>query len=323
MRLSCLAFFALITLQANAQNEFAGTHFTDAFKKLYADAPKGFAAHQGAKLRALGSFFNIHKNLTPLPGADSAIISVPVAMGNPSCTHYFKPSATLAAAQQREQALSLSVKTAAGKILYEQKTVDTLGKFIFYRTQQYKKPGGSVFDLDLETVVVLEKGRYYVNLIVYGKTPPPTPTGKSKLPAEPDLQGKINNLFTALQNRFAAEKGMQKDKTQYYTTYETVSKFYGQTGTVKERPFETSISFSLNGQQLDGPEEAKQIYEKLKAAFTATGRCRFNPETIEGSRTWLFASDAKNSAAWAKFSLILEYYADGYNPSVSLLLTAK
>jgi hypothetical protein len=323
MRLSYLIFFAFITLQANAQNEFAGTRFTDAFKKLYADAPNGFTAHKGAKMRAMGNFFNIHKNLTPLPGADSAIISIPVAMGNPSCTHYFKPSATLAAAQQREQGLALSVKTAAVKTLYEKKTVDTVGKFIFYRTQLYNKPSGSVFDLDMETYAVLEKGRYSIGLVVYGKTPPPTPTGKSKLPAEPDLQGKINNLFAALQNRFAAEKGMQKDKTQYYTTYETVSKFYGQTGTVKERPFETSISFSLNGSQLDGPAEAKQIYEKLKAAFTATGRCRFNPETIEGTRTWLFASDAKNSAAWAKFSLILEYYADGYNPSVSLLLTAK
>lgn len=323
MRLYYLALFAVLAVRANAQNEFASARFSDAFKKLYADAPKGFAAYKGIKLRTMGSLINIHKNLNPLPGTDSAIISIPVAMGNPSCTHYFEPSTTLAAAQQREQSLAISVKAAAGKMLYEKKMVDTLGRFIFYRTQLYNKPGGSVFDIDLETYVVLERGRYYLGLVIYGKTPPPTPTGKSKLPAETDLQGKVNNLFAALQGRFAAEKGLQKEKTQYYTTYETVSKLFGQTGTVKERTYETSISFSLNGQQLDGPDEAKQIYEKLKAAFTATGRCRFNPETIEGTRTWLFAMDANNNAVKSKFSLVLEYYADGYNPSVSLLLTAK
>lgn len=323
MRICSLVFLAVLAVQANAQNEFNGTHFSDAFKKLYADAPKGFNAYKGTKLRSMGSFFNIHKNLAPLPGADSSIITMPAAIGNPSCSHYFKPSTTLAAAQQREQALALSVKMAAGKTLYEKKAVDTVGKFVFYRTQLYNKPGGSVFDLAMETYVVLEKGRYMLSLVVYGKTPPPTPTGKSKLPAEPDLLGKINSLFAALPNRFANEKGVQKEKTQYYTTYETLSKLYDQTGTLKERTFETSISFSLNAALLDGPDEAKQIYEKLKAAFIATGRCRFNPETIEGSRTWLFASDARNDAIRSQFSLVLEYYADAYNPSVSLLLTAK
>lgn len=323
MRTGCTIFLAILMLQANAQNEFNSVAFSEAFKKMYADAPKGFAAYKGGKLRAVGSFINIHKNISPLPGSDSAIVSVPVAMGNPSCTHYFKPSASLALAQQREQSLATNVKAASGKTLYEKKTVDTLGKFIFYRTQLYNKPGGSIFDLNLETYVVFEKGRYLLGLVVYGKTPPPTPTGKTKLPAEANLQGKINQLFAALPARFATEKGMQKEKTQYYTTYETVSKFYGQTGTVKERTYEISISFSLNGLQLDGPEEAKQIYEKLKAAFAATGRCRFNPETKEGTRTWLFAMDANNNAASSKFSLVLEYYADGYNPSVSFLLTAK
>jgi hypothetical protein len=323
MRLFILALLAIATIQAHSQNEFADARFADAFKKLYADAPKGFAAYKGAKLRAMGSFYNIHKPLLLLPGADSAIIAMPVSVGSPSCMQYFKPSATLAAAQQREAGLQMAIKAAAGKALYEKKVVDTVGKFVFRRTQLYKKPGASVFDLDLETYVVLEKGRYLLVLMVQGKTPPPTPTGKGKLPAEPDLLGRINGFFAAMTSGFALEKGPQKEKSQYYTTYHTVSRLYGQTGTIKERTYENSLSFFWGSEQLDGPAEAKQIYEKLKAAFAATGRCRFNPETVEGSRTWFYASDANNTAAFAKFTLIVEYYNDAYNPSVSFLLTAK
>jgi hypothetical protein len=323
MKSMVVAFWAFTALYANAQNEFAHTRFADAFKKLHADAPNGFAAYKGAKVRSLGSLFNVHKSLALLPGADSAIVSVPVAYARPSNTQYFMPSPTLAAAQQRQTALTSAIKSAAGKTLYEKKAVDSLGRFVFYRTQLYNNAAATIFNLELESYVVLEKGRYQLVLTVYGKTPPPAPTGKTKLPAEPDLQGKINSLFTALQGLFVSEKGAQKETTQYYTTYHSVSRLYGQTGTVKERPFETSISFSLYGGQLDGPAEAKQLYEKLKAAFTATGRCRFNPETVEGSRTWLFANDANNTAVRSKFSLVLEYYNDAYNPSVSFLLTGK
>jgi hypothetical protein len=315
--------FVFAVLYTNAQNEFANTRFPDAFKKLYADAPNGFALYKGAKMRSMGSLFTIHKSLALLPGADSAIVSVPVAYARPSSHHYFSPSATMAAAQQRETALASAIKSLAGKTLYQKKSVDSLGRFVFYRTQLYNNAAAAVFDLELETYIVQEKGRYKLGLVVYGKTPPPAPTGKTKLPAEPDLQGKINNLFTALQGRFASEKGAIKETTQYYTTYHTISRFYGQTGKIKERPFETSISFSLDGGLLDGPAEAKLIYEKIKAAFTATGRCRFNPETVEGNRTWQFASDAGNNAVWSKFTLVMEYYNDAYNPSVSFLLTGK
>jgi hypothetical protein len=308
---------------AMGQNEFSGTAFANAFKKLYANGPNGFAAYKGQKLRSMGSFFNVHTCRELLPGADSGIVSVPTAIGNPSATQYFKTSATLAAARQREAALSAAVKNAAGKTLFEKKVTDTIGKFVFYRTRLYNTAAATVFDLELETYVVLDRGRYYTALVVYGKTPPPTPTGKSKLSAEPDLQGRINGLMAAMQTYFAAEKGAQKETTEYYTTFETVSRLYGQTGTLKERKFETSITFALNSQQLDGPAEAQQIYEKLKAAFAATGRFTMKPETKEGTRTWMFASETVTGFKTASFTLVLEYYADAYNPSVSFLMTKK
>lgn len=323
MKRSCFVLLVFISFFAHAQNEFANTRFTEAFRKLYADAPNGFATSKGNKHWALGSFYTIHKSLIVLPGADSAIVSVPVAYGHPSASQYFKTSASMAMAWQRENELLTAIKAHAGKTLYEKTAVDSAGKFVFYRTRLFKNPSASLSDIDMETYIVLDKGRYHLVLTIHGTNPPPAPTGKSKLPAEADLQGSINSLFAMLPDFFASNKGELESTTEYYSTYKTKSRLFGQTGEIKERKFETSIRFSLNGGQLDGPAEAKQVYEKLKAAFTATNRCRFNPEKVEGSRTWLYASDAANNAIHSKFSLVLEYYNDPYNPSVGFLLTAK
>jgi hypothetical protein len=324
MKQLCLAAAVLVATMANAQNgAFNTSEFSDAFRKLYADAPKGFAAYKGAYTRMMGSFFSIHQCKSPLPGADSAIVLQPVSVGHPSVTHYFKPSPALAAAQQRETALNEIVKNLAGKTLYAKKEVDSLGKFIFYRTRLYNQPGANVFDLEMETYTVLENKKYHVVLVVYGKTPPPTLAAKSNLPPETNLQQKINDLMTAMNGFFVNEKGKQVETTQYYTAFETVSLLYGQAGKIKERKFETSISFSLGSQQLNGPAEAKDIYEKLKAAFLATGRFTYKPETVEGSRTWMFASETVGNFKVASFTMVLEYYNDPYSPSVSVLLTKK
>jgi hypothetical protein len=324
MKQLCMAGALLLATVAGAQNkEFSTPQFAEAFKRLYADAPKGFAAYKGTYSRQLGGFFNIHQIRSLLPEADSAIVSLPISIGRPSVTHYFKTSTAQASAQQREANLNAVVKKLAGKTLYEKKTRDSIGKFIFYRTSLYNQPGAQVFDLEMETYTVLDNKKHHVVLVVYGKTPPPPPAAKTKLPPETDLQQKVNNLMTSMNNFFANEKGRQTENTQYYTGFETVSLFYGQAGKIKERKFESSISFALGYQQLNGAAEAKEIYEKLKAAFQATGRFTFKSETVEGTRTWIFASETVGNFKVSSFSLVLEYYNDPYSPSVSLLLTKK
>jgi hypothetical protein len=137
------------------------------------------------------------------------------------------------------------------------------------------------------------------------------------------IEGKIQKLFLSMDNFFTDEKGKQTAQNEYYTSYESNTSFYGKKAIVKERKFEISFSLQINSSSLSGADNAKIIYDELKAILISTGRFTFKNETVEGSRTWVYASERNAKYNVPGYTLVLEYYNDARLPSAGLLLTRK
>lgn len=324
MKILFAASCVFLSLALQGQNEFANAEFYSTFRKLKTDGANGFTACKGNKLRSLGIFFDIYTCKWNLPGADSGRIILPVSVGSPAAHFYFKPLATLDAAQQKEVSLLTAIKTAWGVNPVVKKLTDTVKNFVFHRTRLYKEePAYSFINPDVETYVMKEKNKFVLVVQLHGSNPPPKATGKSKLSPEPDLNTRIKELIASMEKGFAGEKAKLLNTTQYYTEYESNYRLHGFTGKAKFRTYEQSFSWNLGSTLLDSPDEAKQLFEKIKAAFIASGKFLLKPETKEGSRTWLYAYVPGKNGGISQYSLLLEYYSDPYTFSVSFLLTKK
>lgn len=320
-----------------AQNPFAKQAFYDAFKKVYTDGQKGFVETTGMFRNEMNAYYSFHLPKTLLPGADSGQIALPVSIGTPFITYYFSPSKKLADAKLKEKNLQNAIKTAWGvPALLEVKKTDTTKQGIYYRTFYYKNREDIKNYLSaLDTYIVFENGAYQLLLNINGTNaappppppPPPPPAAETKkgLPAEPELDKKIQSLMAGLPNSFAEEKNVQTSKTEYYTLYDSRTTFYGLKGKIKDRTFEASFSFSANYPNLSGPDEAKSVYEKLKELFYKTGRFSFNQEIKEGTRTYIFGAENISGQKWktSSFSVLIEYYSSEATPSVSFLLVTN
>lgn len=317
-------------LVSSAQNPFAKQAFYDAFKKVYADGQKEFIETTGMFRNEMNSYYSFHLPKTLLPGSDSGQVYLPLSIGTPFITYYFPPSKKLADAKLKEKNLHDAIKTAWGiPVLLEVKKTDTLKQSIQYRTFFYKNREDIKNYLSvLDTYIFFENGAYQLRLNVNGaNTPPPPPVKETKrgLPAEPELDKKIQSLMAGLSNFFADERSVQIGKNEYYTMYDSRTTFYGIKGKIKDRTFEASFNFNADSPGLSGPDEAKAVYEKLKELFIKTGRFSFNQEIKEGTRTYIFGSENTSGQRWktASFTLVIEYYSSQETPSVSFLLTSK
>ncbi|MBL7747511.1 MAG: hypothetical protein JNM19_08815 [Chitinophagaceae bacterium] len=322
---SLLLFLAMVTTGL-AQNPFATNTFYDEFKKVYGDGQNGFPATKGAWINETGIFYDNYKVTTRLPGADSGKLSIPQVIGFPLVAYYFKPSGTLAAAKKSETNLHVAVKTAWAAPLIEVKRTDTLKEFIFYKTLFYKDVAAQKrFEPEFETYIVKEKGVYLLVLTINGRNEPkPVVTVNKPGLVESDPDKKIRDILAAMDNLFANEKGVQLSQNQYYTEYESLTTVYGQKCKLKDRQYEISWNFTAGSQLLSGPEEAKAIYDKLLAVFTGTGRFVFKQEIIEGSRTYIYASEKTvKQFTTSRYSLVLEYYNTPGLASVSFLINRQ
>jgi hypothetical protein len=324
MKIISVVILLFSAMALHAQNEFANPGFYSAFRKIKADGANGFAQSKGAPLRSLGVFFTLHQSKLNITGTDSGRVSIPVSVGSPSAHFYFKPLASKEAVQKKESNLLAAVKTAWGAPLVEKKITDTIGSLIYYRTRLYNKPPANRFtNPDVETYITKDKNNYLLVLQLQGVNTVPAASSKTNVPAETDLNKRITELLLSMDNNFDGEKVKLINTTQYYTEYESQYRLYGKPATVKFRPFETSFRWTLGQQQPESPEEAKRVFEQLKATFGASGRFAFKTETREGSRTWLYASELGQKGAYPQFNLVLEYYDAPNNFSVAFLLTKR
>lgn len=315
-------------LISSAQNPFATSVFYSAFKKVYADGQKGFPATKGAWINETGIFYDNYKVNTLLPLADSGRLSQPLTfgIGYPFVTFYYNAGKTLAQAKVKEARLHDALRTAWSTPLTETSRIDTLKQFIFYRKYFYTNPEAikrSAFEFN--TSLVQENGLYILGLTINGKNETAaTPSAAKTTLYEADLDKKIKEVMTAMDNLFTNEKGTEISQNQYYTEYESRTAVYGQKCKLKDRKFEISLNFTAGPELLSGPEEAKAIYDKLLAVFTGTGRFVFKPEMKEGSRTYVFASEnVTKKFSTSRYSLVLEYYNTPGMASVSFLINRK
>lgn len=303
---------------AKAQNEFAKAPFYMAVKKIYDSRSSAFSPYVGVKYNSLGSFYTMHRTKLLLPGADSGYIALPAAIGQPSAHFVFTAGNDIKQGEQKAAKLATAVRTALGTVLYEKKGVDSVKKYIFYKTYYYDKPNPAQFEREVFSVYyVLERGRYIAGLTINGAMPPPP---KPATVPEPELEAKINRLLQSMNNSFADELGPEAEKTQYYTKYKSKTVLYGTLSDIKVRSFETSFSFQFNNPQ--NPAEARTIYEKLLDIFKRSGKFSFNAEKMEGTRTFIYAA-AITSKIVKPFTLVLEYYGNENSPSVGFLITRK
>lgn len=315
-------------LTGSAQNPFAKQTFYDAFKKVYADGQKGFIETTGMFRNEVNSFYSFHLPKTLLPGADSGRVALPLSIGSPFVSYYFSPSKKLTDAKLKEKNLHEAIRTAWGNPpLVEVKRTDTVKQFIFYKTLFYKNRDDiKNYLFVLDTYIVFENGVYQLTLNVNGiNAPSPAKETNKGLPAEPELDNKIKALMTSIAGQFADEKNRETSRNEYYIMYESRTLFYGQKCKVKDRQFEASFNFYAGYPELGSPAEAKSVYDKLKEAFSRTGRFTFNQEIKEGSRTYIFGAENISGQRWktSSFSVVIEYYASSETPSVSFLLTSK
>lgn len=314
-----LSVLAIPCLYGFSQNPYANKTFYDAFNKVYSDRENAFGNTKGTWLRDIGIFYSVYKANTLLPGADSANVTIPSLIGSPSATYSFKVSKSWIDIKTREGYLLNAINTALGKKMVIVQKTDSIKQFVYYRTYYFENDIAAKYNnYILYTYIVFDAGTYHLDLNIAGMNLPQN--AKQKLPDEPSLDSKILSLLSSMDKFFADQKGKQLSTNQYYTEYESNSTLFGQKMTMKDRQYEASLSFYAGSMTITGPGEAKEIFTKLKAAFTSSGRYIFKPENLEGSRTWIYGGPA-NASVKNRYSLILEYYNDTYSPSVSFLLT--
>lgn len=323
-RLLLLASFLMLLKTAISQNSFDTKKFHDAFKKIYADGQKGFPETKGAYDGYLSSFYTFYKAKNLLPGADSGQVSDPLTVGYPFVKYSFKPSKTLAEARTKETNLHKALSNAWGSPLTQVKRTDTVKQFVFYKTTFYKNAeAAKLFFAEFDTYLVFEKGVWRLELNINGRRADNIKSVSAEVPAEPQLEKKIQNLLISMDNLFINEQKKKINTNQYYTEYESLSSLYGKYATVKVRPFETSFSFQVNTEIAGNPANAKALYEKLLSIFKNSGRFSFKQEIKEGTRTYIYAEAINRQPLVIPYTLILEYYSSESFPSVGFLITRK
>lgn len=321
----------LLAVKSPAQNSFASKAFYDAFKRIYADGQTGFPLTKGKQIPEAAIFYDYYKVNSLLPGADSGRLAWPQSLGYPLATYYFTAGKSPAQARAKESQLHTALKTAWGSPLSEVNRNDTAGNLVYYRTYFYRdRAAASVSFSEFDTYLVSVNGSYQLVVNINGRNAAGisqpaviTPKATAPKPAEPELETKVRSILASMDQRFADEKAEQTEQNEYYTLYRSRIELYGKKSVLKDRKFEISFRFELGSESLISPDDAKAIYDKLIALFTASNRFRFKPETKEGSRTYIFASENTAGNKVSRYSLVVEYYNTPGLASVSFLITRQ
>jgi hypothetical protein len=167
-----IACICLIT-GAKAQNEFAATAFYNEFKKISADAQKGFTLNKGAKKKAqfeeLAEEFKAKLNLML---ADSGEVIIPKNGNPPYAVYYFEPAKSRLKIDQRGVNLRDAIVTAFAKPLVARTESRLINEKVYSDTYIYEKETDTDKKVALFRISIFPNGnKYNLTLEIRGKHP--------------------------------------------------------------------------------------------------------------------------------------------------------
>lgn len=174
MKKIAVLLLLLASLAVKAQNEFDAAAFYSDFKKICADAQKGFSSLKGRSRNSeypeLQSEYNI-KLL--LPGSDSGKIVFPVN-GNPHAVFYFSPHKNRTKTDQEGVNLREAVEKAYNEPLYIRTETTTVKGHPFTNTWFFKDAGETSSPKALFRMnIYYQEGKYYLQFEIRGQPASP------------------------------------------------------------------------------------------------------------------------------------------------------
>ncbi|MCX6317109.1 MAG: hypothetical protein NTW29_07450 [Bacteroidetes bacterium] len=168
-----IILFYSTRLFAQGDNEFAATAFYNQFKKIYADAQKGFMLNKGAKtLSDFPELTDVYKAKLNLPQADSGRVVFPKNNNLPYALYYFEPAKSRLKSDQRALGLREAIGTAYGKILFTKTETRVVGNDVYTDTWFFEKETDTDKKTALFRISEFPQGnKYYFTLEIRGKTP--------------------------------------------------------------------------------------------------------------------------------------------------------
>jgi hypothetical protein len=170
MKIVLVLLLLIGVIRVNGQNEFAASAFFEEFKKIYADAQKGFTENKGvireSEYPGLTEEFN---SKLQLPLADSGKVVVPIK-GNPYLIYYFEPEKVRLKIDLRGANLRDAIVMSMNQPLYSRTESTVADNRPFSNTWYFLKPDETrKTDALFVISIYFKENKYYLSLEIRGK----------------------------------------------------------------------------------------------------------------------------------------------------------